>query len=429
MWPMRSSPRTVAACAWGLLAIVMFVASGCASAKSAPRPRSSGTDQPIIAVHDEASFKAAVSRARAGATIQLADGDYPQLRVENRTFAGPVLIEGSTNAKLAGIAFVNSSNLVLQGVTVTPPGQAPAKIEVLDSSGKIVIDRVHVDGRDENVGAFVQTARNTSDVTVRDSELTNCGRGRGCIRPGARDLRIINNRFYDCRSCTFIKGGGNGAVVRGNTFDLAHSVECTGGQAACPHNDLIHIMGGGPWTIVGNRFGTYEVGAAQVYANPGLTNENAPIHDLLIASNIFTGEAGLAIRIGVGQVSQTPPPKNVRIVNNTILSGRLSALLLVPLWDQSPLAERPLVANNILGSLNASNCSRGRFVRNLVLRAPSCGKDRIGDAKLKASTAAPSAKSSLVVNKADPRYAPKTDFYGRHRKGRPDLGAVELGGR
>jgi hypothetical protein len=170
-------------------------------------------------------------------------------------------------------------------------------------------------------------------------------------------------------------------------------------------------------------------GAAQVYANPGLTNKSDPIRDLLIASNIFTGKGGLAIRIGVGQVSLTPAPKNVRIINNTILSGRISAIFFPPSWDPIPAAARPLVANNILHSVDPGNCRRGRFIKNLVLVGPSCPRNLRGDAKLDLATAAPTKRSSLVVNKADRRYAPKTDFYDHQRNGPPDLGAIELGGR
>jgi len=387
------------------------------------------TDTPVIGVRDEASFKEALARARAGTTIQLADGRYPELSVVNRLFTAPVLIVGSRNVELAGMSFENSKNIVLRGVTVAPPAQATAEIAVKAASQKIVIDRVLVDGRSEEVGAFIRTTRDTSDVTIQNSAFTNCGRAGTCVRPGATNLRVIGNRFYDCRSCTFIKGGGNGALVRRNAFDLAHNVGCTGGTATCPHNDLIQIMGGGPWTIVGNRFGNYFAGAAQVYANPGLTNTSNPIHDLLIASNIFAGDnGGFGIRVGVGEKSTTPPPTNVRIVNNTILSGQLSSVFLTTSWDQVPVAERPLVANNILRSVHTS-CARGRFIGNLVLDAPSCPHDRVGDPKLNARTKAPTTRSKLIVNRADGRYAPKTDFYGHRRKGRPDIGAIELGGR
>jgi hypothetical protein len=197
----------------------------------------------------------------------------------------------------------------------------------------------------------------------------------------------------------------------------------------CPHNDLIHIMGGGPWTIVGNRFGNIEGGAAQVYANPGITNDVNPVHDVLIASNIFDGHGGIAVRIGIGEKSGTPPPKNVKLVNNTILSGKLDAVFLTTGWAQVPVAERPLVANNILSAVSTSNCGRGRFVKNVLLQGPTCAKDRVGNPRLNAKTAAPTKKSGLVVNKADPRFAPKTDFYGRRRNGLPDIGAIELKGR
>lgn len=427
--------RLRAAVVIGLVTTALLSGAGCADSESAARTSTPSTpakpkaDAPSIPVQDEASFIAALLQATGGETIQLADGAYPELTVAGRSFAKTVTIAGSRNVKLAGIAFVDSANLVLTGVTVTPPLDAQAKIGIRGSSRNIVIDQVLVDGRSERVGAKVVASEGTSDVTVQNSQLTNCGHGDGCIRPGATNLRVIGNSFRDCRSCTFIKGGGNGAFVQGNTFDLVHNVECEGGQAHCPHNDLIHIQGGGPWRIVGNRFGDYKAGAAQVYANPGLSNHANPIHDLLIASNVFVGEAGVAIRLGIGKRSRTAPPKNVRVVNNTILSGRLTAVLIPDTWDGVPLEQRPLVANNVLGHLNPGNCERGRFVSNLVLRGTPCPGDQVGNAKLDAGTASPGAASTLVVDRADPRYAPATDFYGRARNRRPDRGAIELGGR
>jgi Right handed beta helix region len=407
----------------------MLAASLCACADSATPAPASQEPGPIIPVNDAASFTAALSRAHAGTTIQLADGAYPRLTVEKRIFAGPVVIDGSRDARLAGIDFVHSANLVLKGVTVTPPANEAGTISITEGSRKIVVDGVLVDGRDEGVGGYVRSTDDTSDVTVQNSELTNCGFKGGCIRPGARNLSVIDNRFFDCRSCDFIKGSGNGALVRGNTFDLVHNVRCQGGPKFCPHNDHIHITGGGPWTIVGNRFGDQKEGAAMVYANPTIHEQARPIHDLLIASNLFTGVGGIAIRVGVGGKSPAPPPRNVRIVNNTVLSGLRGAVLLHDPWATVPAFKRPLVANNILSLVDAGNCGRGRFVSNLVLKGPSCPKDRTGNAYLDDKTDGPTGKSSLVVNRADPRYAPRTDFFGRPRNGRPDIGAIELQGR
>jgi parallel beta helix pectate lyase-like protein len=412
----------------GLVSATVLTILGLGATSAAP-PATPRADGPPVVVRDEASFRAALASARGGETIQLVDGAYPQLSVLNRRFDTPVRIVGSRAVTLAGIAFHNSSNVVLEGVTVTPPAKVAAEISVKGSSQNVVIMRVRVDGRDERVGAFVSSEAAASDVTVQGSELTNCGYKGGCIRPGARNLRVVDNRFYDCRSCTFIKGGGNGAYVQGNTFDLAHNVGCTRGHAGCPHNDHIHIMGGGPWTIVGNWFGDYEAGAAQLYANPGLTNDANPIRDVLIASNIFVDESGLAVRIGVGDKSPTPPPSNVRVVNNTILTGGVGgvgALLLPDTWRDIPADKLPIIANNIFHRFSPGNCDRATFVSNLVFIGKPCSLDSKGDPKLDAKTAAPTTASALVVDKADPQYAPKTDFYGRPRSGPPDRGAIEL---
>jgi hypothetical protein len=415
----------------GVISLAVLAAPACAGGEeSAARPAATQASNATIPAHDEASFDAAIAKARAGDTIQLADGSYPTLEVSGRAYSGrPVRIVGSRNAKLAGILFLNSSNLVLEGVTITPPGGEMARLAVRNGSRGIVIERVLVDGRDENAGAALVTSDDASDVTIRGSELTNCGRGGGCVRLGAKNLRVIQNKFFDCRSCDFIKGGGQGALVQGNTFDLAHNVECRGGPASCPHNNLIHIMGGASWTIVGNRFGAAKAGSGQIYVNPTVRSADNPIRSLLIASNIFTGDTGMGIRIGIGQRSAAPPPGNVRIVNNTILSGRLTSVMLVIPWAQVPEAQRPLVANNIMRKVNPGNCPRGRFVSNLVLQGTPCPGDAIGNPKLDAKSSVPTAESRLVIDRADPRYAPKTDLLGKARRGAPDRGAVEYRGR
>jgi hypothetical protein len=42
-----------------------------------------------------------------------------------------------------------------------------------------------------------------------------------------------------------------------------------------------------------------------------------------------------------------------------------------------------------------------------------------------ASPYAPTAQAVDVVDQADPRYAPSTDYFGLARVGRPDRGAIE----
>jgi hypothetical protein len=410
-----------------LLLLASLVAPACAAAQpTAPGTRTGANPIPVS---DATSFNAAIKAAQGGETIQLADGSYPHLSVLGRSFPTPVRIVGSRKAILAGITFKNSSNLVLKGVTITPPATTTAKIAIVGSSQRIVIDRVLVDGRDEAVGAFISTELTTADITVSNSSLTNCGKGKVCVWPNAQNLRIVRNRFDDCRSCDFIRGGGKGALIQGNSFGLTRNVECTGGVQACPHNNHIQIMGGGPWTIVGNSFGTYQSGPAQLYVNPGVSNDNNPIRDVLVASNLFVADSGVGVRIGVGGKSPTPPPSDVRVVNNTILTGTVStggAVLLHNGWDQVPPDQRPLFANNIFGKFGSANCALGRFVGNLVAQGGPCGQDSRGNPKLDPETHGPTAASLLVIDKATPSYAPETDYYGRPRQGPPDLGAIEF---
>jgi hypothetical protein len=382
-----------------------------------------GAEATTYAVNDQASFDSAIAKAQAGDTVSLAPGRYPVLLVKERSFASPVRIVGSRDTHLAGFTFNGSHNLVLSGVTITPPGDDIAKIWIANGSSDISIDDVLVDGRDESVGAFVQTDGGTSDVTIQNSSLTNCGTKNRCVDPDAANLRILNNNFYDCRSCIFIKGGGGGATIMGNSFDHAWPGRCQGGQEVCPHNDLIAIFGGGPWTIVGNRFGDISGGTAQIYVNPAGTS----VHDVYIASNVFAEDVAVSVRIGVGEDGPGPPPTGVTIVNNTFLFARLTAVEFVDGWAEFARAQQPVVANNIFAIEGARNCSLGQFVGNLATVGSACGGD-VGPANLDPN-GQPTPASSLVIDRADSRYAPSVDFLGHARVGPSDRGAFEFLGQ
>jgi hypothetical protein len=377
----------------------------------------------ILDVRDEASFAAALASAKPGDTITLTDGVYPVLQVRGRAFASQVRIVGTRNARLAGIRFSDARNLSLEGVTVTPPADVRAVIHIENGSSGILLDRVLVDGRVETAGAGINTDPSTTDVTIQNSELTNCGQNDRCLSPGALGLRILNNAFHDCISCDFIRGGGAGALVQGNSFERADPGTC---QQNCAHNDHIQIMGGGPWTIVGNRFGARRVGAASIYVNTGIHNTENPIHDVEIVSNLLTGDAGLyGLRIGTGDGDGAGPPERVAIVNNTILSGSITAVRLVPGWASQPAEKRPLVANNIFGVQGDGSCGSGSFSENLAIDGPSCPGDDHGPAHLDADYQ-PTAESTLVLDRAHPAFAPPIDIMGRGRAGLPDRGAFEF---
>jgi hypothetical protein len=402
------------------LAAVAVLVAGAGAPPAAAAPAA------VYRVTDEASFVAALAKAGPGDVVELADGTYPVLTVAGES---GVSITGGRGARLDGIVISRSSDVTLRGVTVTPAGDRRANVIVEESSSGVVIEDVLVDGRDELVGAGIVADETVSDLTIRDSELTNCGRGTRCVGANrSHDVVVSGNRFHDCLSCDFIRASG-GMTIRGNTFDRAVNGSCEQDGTSCPHNDLVQILGGGPWRIVGNRFGEREGGAASIYVSPGLNDQDNPIHDVDIVSNVFSSTSGrYAIKIKGGAAAGTLID-GVSIVNNTVMSGTLESLALETGWESLGSDERPLVANNIFLTMKSTACGRGIYVANVVKQGNvRCAGLRKANPALN-KNGGPTKASRAVVNKADPGYAPKTDFYGRFRNGKPDIGAIEFRGK
>lgn len=157
-----------------------------------------------------------------------------------------------------------------------------------------------------------------------------------------------------------------------------------------------------------------------MFISTGTKNTSHRIHDVTVASNIFA--ASRAGYMGI-RVSAGGRPRRVSIVNNTILSGSASGVLIVPEWRSWPRKLRPLVANNILARSNGSDCI-ARTSHNLVEQGRPCRGDLEGPAKLDAK-GAPTKQSTLVLGKADVAYTPARDYYGRRPSSAPNIGAVQ----
>ena len=381
----------------------------------------------ILKAASPASLAAALDKAKPGDSIALADGTYPKLSVWGRRYSGWVTIYGTRNARIGGIVFGNSTNIVLRGVTITPTDGTAAVVGINKESNSITLDRLFVDGRSESLGARINTDRSASNVTIENSEITNCGRGSRCVGPGANVLTVLGNKFHDCFDCDFIRGGGTNVTIRGNTFDRAVRGTCQGGADHCPHNDHIQIMGGGPWSIIANRFGDRSGGAASIFVSTGLHNTENEIHDILIASNLFKGTNTGAYGIEIAAGDPDAAPERVKVTNNTILSGSLTAIRLGPGWDVIPRIDQPLVTDNILRMGGQVQCGRARHMANLVESGSTCKDNAFGSAKLD-NTGAPTRESTLVISKADPKYQYPTDYYAFPRGMTPERGAIEFRG-
>ncbi len=114
-------------------------------------------------------------------------------------------------------------------------------------------------------------------------------------------------------------GFGSG-IIRGNHMD--HALPHGNGN----HNDFIQIGDGGPWTIDANWMGVRTNGAASIWLDP---INGGLIHDVVISNNVVTGhEPGQYVGIFVGGdgTSAALLPRNVTVINNTVISGLSNSL-------------------------------------------------------------------------------------------------------
>ena len=149
----------------------------------------------------------------------------------------------------------------------------------------------------------------------RAREFTNCV----TLYRWSHRVLIEDNRFHDCLGCDFIHGRfGTHLTIRRNRFD--RSLPCRMSAHRCGHQDLVQLFAGRHLRVVGNRFGVYKGGGAQLY----LTNN---VDYATIVNNFFAATdprvPGYRVRMGVviGSNASRRLPHFAKLVNNTILSG------------------------------------------------------------------------------------------------------------
>ena len=276
-------------------------------------------------------------------------------------------------------------------------------------------------------------------VTVQQSEFSHCGDRSpnwvNCLRvqDQASHVLVDHDWFHDCLGCDFVHGRWNRdlRLVR-NRFERA--LPCRIGRVRCGHQDLVELFSGDGLVVERNRFGVYRIGGAQLY----LTNS---IDHVTIENNVFLGTdrlvPGYRARVGliVGSRGFVRVPHYVKVVNNTILTGARRAdgyegsIRMSSMYGAVPRAERPLLANNVIGVLEVPGhvCSELlQAASNVVLKGQACSvSDQVGDAAL-GPGGRPTSASTVLVDRADRRYAPRVDVTGGPRDAMPDIGAFEL---
>jgi hypothetical protein len=393
----------------GLFAVLVL-----AGAALVPSPAAAGT----VRVTTAAELAAALAAAVPGDTIQLAPGSYGPVTITGRGGPGADLtLAGEAGATIGGLTITGSQRIVVSGLGLAPAG-AEAQIHVAASSA-VTFRGLQADGGAGGAGVSVDLAATATGVVIADSTFLHCS-SPYCIRTMSPDVVIQHNTFDDLDDTDAVHGFGGG-VIRGNHMD--HALPHGGGN----HNDFIQIGAGGPWTIDGNWLGVRTGGAASIWLDP---INGGLIHDAVIENNVVTGHyAGQYVGIFVGG-DGTPAnllPRNVAVLNNTVISGLSNSLRFGRAYATLPVDQRPLVVNNA-GERLVDMCDRIRSGRNVFGVGQACGPtDVIGNPHLDAN-GAPTAASTLVIDRGDPAVAPGHDFFGYARTvGAPDIGAIEFG--
>jgi len=366
-------------------------------------------------------FKSELDRvATTGGTIRLPAGHVTSLTLFALSPAAPIRLVGRPSTMLAGLLVKRSGNISVSDVRFVPDGQ-PAIADVRGSHD-VTFRNVRFLGTQEDQGVALQLDDDDRNVTVANSAFVNCQHGLACILARGRGLTVEHVTFRHVRDADVIRGAADDVTI--SDSDLHDALPGTHGDN---HNDLIQILGGGPWTIQRNHFGVRANGAAQIYVDPR-SGPRGPAHDIHVYSNLFTGsnkDMFFAIQLRTPAESAMPLPDGVEIVNNTILSANAAALDIADDYAKMPASRRPLIENNILNLQKHDLCGLARMKTNVVESGIACPGDRSGDAHLDAN-GRPTAASAALLAKGTATDAPATDNAGKQRADPPTIGAFEL---
>jgi hypothetical protein len=393
------------------------------------------TAAPAVRVGTEAQFQAAVTALRdSGGTIVLQPGTYRELVVGERS-ARPLSIVGTKTVRVEHVLLEHTQHVSFGRLRLTPLA-GDASIEV-NGSEHVDLHHLVVSAQGTRYSASV-VVPDSRYVTIRRSEFTHCGDRSPkwviCVQPQrwSQHLLVEDNDFHDCDGCDFVHGRfGTDLTIRHNRFERA--LPCSMGPVRCGHQDLIELFAGQRLRVEGNRFGVYKVGGAQLYLTDAIDH-------VVIVNNVFAGTdrrvPGYRSRIGlvIGARGSSRLPLDVRVVNNTILTGArrsdgyAGSIRISSRYAALPRALRPLIANNVIGLLTSTwpVCEAARAsISNVVVRGVGCSSsDRVGAAGLGVG-GRPTGASLRLIDRADRRYAPAKDISGRSRAAAPDIGAYE----
>ena len=411
-----------------LVAAAVVLAAGAAAAPAAAL----GTRTVFVSSSQEFN-RAALAMRDSGGRIVLLPHDYADPLFLTRRSAHPLTVVGTHGARVQTIDVIHAQRIRFERLRIGPV-TGDAGMEVWRST-QIVLDRLTVSARHTRFRVEVNLDH-SNDVQVQRSDFSHCGDRSPewslCLLPNrASHVVVEDNRFHDCRGCDFIHGrAGKGLTIRDNRF--ARALPCHHGWEKCHHQDMIELFAADGLLVARNRFGLYHRGGAQLYMT-GLVDHVRVVNNLFHRRD--SRVPGVHSRVGILIGTRATPnlPRDVEVVNNTILAGTgrrgqaPSSIVVSPYYRFQPVDMRPLIANNVLARATDPSlmCLGVRSVRNVVIRGAACSpSDAAGLAYLDPH-GRPTSASFLLIDQADPALAPAADLIGQLRDSAPDIGAFE----
>jgi Right handed beta helix region len=391
-----------------------------------------------VSVGSVSEFESAVDALRtSGGTIRLQPRAYGELVIPARS-ARPLRIVGTNGTQVERMVLDHTQHVSLEGLRVSPRTQ-DALLDVRGSE-HVVLSNLLVTAQGTPYSAQLRLP-DSRYVTIRRSTFTHCGDRSpdwsNCLLlwRWSSYITIEDSWFHDCYGCDFIHGRfGWNLTIRRNRFERA--LFCRFDRVRCGHNDLIELFRGTGLRVEGNHFGVYRLGGAQLYIT------NATDH-VTIVNNVFVGTdprvRGYTSRVALVIGSKESPrvPRYVRVLNNTILTGATrkdgyeGSIRLSSRYGGMKRARRPIIANNVIALLRSSwpVCSAAQgSISNVIVHGEGCSSsDLVGDPALD-RRGQPTSASTLLIDTANPRFAPRQDITGRRRGSAPDIGAFEYRG-
>ncbi|MBN1676571.1 MAG: right-handed parallel beta-helix repeat-containing protein [Kiritimatiellae bacterium] len=203
------------------------------------------------------------------------------------------------------------------------------------------------------------------------------------------------NRLMDCRGA-ISQRSGDGCVYEGNYFENSKGLLLRGANHVVVNNIFNRVSG----TMLLHAWGRMKEGGGYVLYFPNTNN--------LVAHNTFVDPQGDVIEIGRvwgAQGDVRNPPCDNRFINNIFVATRGTLI------KEAGAHENTIIRNNLFhvsGEAAIGLCGEGA-----VLGAPAL------DARFCPNPGSP------ALNAGSPGTGVGTDFYGRQRDARPDIGAVE----